>query len=63
MLSKLSEKNIDNILIPEMYKNKEDRNFALELLQKVILNDDELTIISCQRFSHFPQIITATLEK
>ncbi len=45
MLSKLSKKNIDKILIPEIYKNKEDRDFALELMQKVILNDDELTTI------------------
>ncbi len=43
MLQKVSEKNIDTILIPEVYKNNEDREFAIELLQKVILNDDTLT--------------------
>ena len=43
MLAKLSEKNIDAILIPELYKNKEDLDYAMQLLQVVILNDDELT--------------------
>jgi len=45
MLSKISEKNIDAILIPDLYKNKEDRDYAIDLMQKVILNDEELTII------------------
>ena len=45
MLSKISEKNIDAVLIPELYKNKEDREYAIELMQKVILNDEELTQI------------------
>jgi len=43
MLSNISEKNIDRVLIPNVYKNKEDRDYALELMQKVILNDEELT--------------------
>ena len=43
MLSKVSEKNVDAVLIPELYKNKEDRDYALELMQKVIINDEELT--------------------
>jgi len=43
MLSKVSEKNVDVVLIPELYKNKEDRDYALELMQKVIINDDDLT--------------------
>jgi len=43
MLAKLSEKNIDAILIPDLYKNKEDQDYALQLIQEVILNDDELT--------------------
>ncbi len=45
MLQKLSVKNIDSILIPEVYKNNEDREYALQLLQKVILNDEELSLI------------------
>ena len=45
MLQKVSEKNIQAILIPEVYKNNEDREYALELLQKVILNDEYLTDI------------------
>jgi len=45
MLQKVSEKNIQSILIPEVYKNNEDREYALELLQKVILNDEYLTDI------------------
>lgn len=43
MLQKISEKNINDILIPEVYKNKEDREYALQLLQKVIINEDELS--------------------
>ncbi|MCF6308097.1 MAG: transcription antitermination factor NusB [Flavobacteriaceae bacterium] len=45
MLQKISEKNCNAILIPEVYKNNEDRDYALELLQKVILNDEKLTEI------------------
>ncbi len=45
MLSKISEKNVDAILIPDLYKNKEDRDYAIDLMQKVILNDEELTKI------------------
>jgi N utilization substance protein B len=43
MLQKISKKNINDILIPEVYKNKEDREYALQLLQKVIINEDELS--------------------
>ena len=43
MLQKISDKNIHSILIPEVYKNKEDRDYAIQLFQKVILNDDELS--------------------
>ena len=43
MLSKLSEKNVSSVLIPELYKDKEDREFALQLLRKVILNDEKLS--------------------
>ncbi|GHC59701.1 transcription antitermination factor NusB [Ulvibacter litoralis] len=43
MLSKLSEKNVATVLIPELYKDIEDRDFALQLLRKVILNDEKLS--------------------
>jgi N utilization substance protein B len=43
MLSKLTKKNYGSILIPELYKNEEDRDYALQLLRKVILNDDKLS--------------------
>ncbi len=45
MLQKISEKNCNTILIPEVYKNNEDRNYALRLLQEVIINDEKLTDI------------------
>ena len=45
MLQKISEKNINSILIPEVYKNNEDKDYAIQLLQKVILNDEELSEI------------------
>ena len=43
MLQKISDKNIHSILIPEVYKNNEDLDYAIQLFQKVILNDDELS--------------------
>ena len=45
MLAKLSEKNIDTILIPKLYKNNDDLDYAMQLIQEVILNDEELTIM------------------
>jgi N utilization substance protein B len=42
MLNKLTEKNVGTILLPELYKNEEDREYALTLLRKTILNDDKL---------------------
>jgi N utilization substance protein B len=43
MLSKITKKNSSTILIPELYKNEEDREYALQLLRKVILNDEKLS--------------------
>ncbi|HBY69560.1 MAG TPA: transcription antitermination factor NusB, partial [Flavobacteriaceae bacterium] len=42
MLSKISEKNVATILVPSLYKNEDDREFALKLLRKVILNNEKL---------------------
>ncbi len=42
MLGKLSEKNASALLVPEIYKNDEDRKYALQLFRKVILNEDKL---------------------
>lgn len=42
MLSKLSEKNASALLVPTLYKNDEDREYALQLFRKVILNEDKL---------------------
>lgn len=42
MLAKISEKK-KKIFSSEIYKNEEDREFSLQLLRKVILNDDKLT--------------------
>lgn len=43
MLGKLSEKNVATVLIPDLYKDADDREFALQLLRKVILNDEKLS--------------------
>ncbi len=43
MLGKLSEKNVATVLIPELYKDIDDREFALQLLRKVLLNDEKLS--------------------
>jgi len=42
MLSKISEKNVATNLVPSLYKNDDDREFALQLLRKVILNNEKL---------------------
>ncbi|SRX55526.1 transcription antitermination factor NusB [Aequorivita sp. CIP111184] len=42
MLGKLSEKNASSLLVPNLYKNDEDRDYALQLFRKVILNEDKL---------------------
>lgn len=42
MLGKLSEKNASELLVPSLYKNEEDREYAIQLFRKVILNEDKL---------------------
>lgn len=42
MLSIISEKNVATILVPSLYKNDDDREFALKLLRKVVLNNEKL---------------------
>ena len=42
MLGKLSEKNASSLLVPNLYKNDEDREYALQLFRKVVLNEDKL---------------------
>jgi N utilization substance protein B len=43
MLSKLNAKNIATTLIPDLYKNEDDREYAKQLLRKVLLNDEKLS--------------------
>lgn len=43
MLSKISEKNVADVLVPKLYKNLEDREYALELFRKVVLQDEKLS--------------------
>ncbi|MAZ73013.1 MAG: transcription antitermination factor NusB [Flavobacteriaceae bacterium] len=42
MLSKISENN-SAAVIPSLYKNEDDKDYALQLLRKVILNEEKLT--------------------
>ena len=42
MLNKLSEKNASSQLVPNLYKSEEDREYALQLFRKVVLNEDKL---------------------
>ncbi len=42
MLTRLTEKNASKSLVPDLYKNDEDRDYAVELFRKVVLNDDKL---------------------
>lgn len=42
MLGKISEKNASSLLVPNLYKNEEDREYALQLFRKVVLNEEKL---------------------
>lgn len=42
MLGKISEKNVGTVLLPELYKNEDDRDYARDLFRKVILQDEKL---------------------
>jgi len=42
VLSKLSDKNKKALFSPQVFKDEDDRQFSLDLLRKVILNDDKL---------------------
>ncbi len=42
MLGKLSAKNATSLLVPDLYKNSEDREYAIQLFRKVILNENKL---------------------
>ena len=43
MLAKISEKNVRTILLPELYKNQDDKQYAKQLFTKVVLNDEKLS--------------------
>ncbi|NND88572.1 MAG: transcription antitermination factor NusB [Flavobacteriaceae bacterium] len=43
VLSSVSENNIESTLIPDLYKDMEDKEYALQLLRKVILKDAHLS--------------------
>lgn len=42
MLQGLSPKNAVTTLIPDLYKNEEDRTYVIELFRKVVLRDEQL---------------------
>jgi N utilization substance protein B len=42
ILAKVTEKNVRTILLPELYKNEDDREYAKQLFRKVVLNDASL---------------------
>ncbi|NLN25792.1 MAG: transcription antitermination factor NusB [Bacteroidetes bacterium] len=41
-LEKINSKNMTQYLVPELYKHEDDRDFSVELLRKVILNEQLL---------------------
>ena len=43
MLGKLTPKNASTLLVPNLYKNEEDKEYSLQLFRKVLLNDDKLS--------------------
>lgn len=42
MLGKITENNAAKFLVPELYKNDEDREYAIQLFRKVLLNEERL---------------------
>lgn len=42
MLGKISDRNVSDLLLPELYKNDEDREYAIQLFRKVVLNEEKL---------------------
>lgn len=42
MLGKISENNTTESLVPELFKNKDDYPYALDLFRKVVLNEEKL---------------------
>lgn len=42
ILGKLTEKSATSLLVPDLYKNDEDRDYAIQLFRKVILNEEKL---------------------
>ncbi len=42
ILGKLSQNNASMFLVPELYKNDEDREYAIQLFRRVVLNDERL---------------------
>lgn len=44
MLQKISEKNSKKIFETEVYKDEDDQEYSLQLLRKVILNDDKISL-------------------
>src|SRR5699024_12473300 len=42
MLGRISEKNVTESLVPELFKNKDDYHYAVELFRKVVLNEEKL---------------------
>ncbi len=43
VLNKLKEGNAESTLIPDLYKNEDDREYATTLFRKVVLNEDKLS--------------------
>lgn len=41
-LGRMSAKNASELLLPELYKNEDDREFVIQLFRKIILNEDRL---------------------
>ncbi len=41
-LGKMSANNTTNLLVPELFKNKDDEEFAIQLFRKVVLKEEEL---------------------
>lgn len=43
VLNKLKDSNVESSLIPDLYKNEDDREYATNLFRKVVLNEERLS--------------------
>lgn len=55
ILNRVSEKNSTDLLVPKLFKNKDDYQYALDLFRKVVLNEEKLNDIISGKTKNWDQ--------